>query len=341
MIVITGGGTGGHLVIAKAIKEELVKCGINPLYVGSDRGQDKQWFENDMDFIGKYFLPSKGIVNKRGFQKLFALFQTIRLAFTCKKLFQKHRIRAVFSVGGYSAAPASFAAILGGIPLYIHEQNAVTGKLNALLKPFAKAFFSSYDKHAFTCHYPIREAFFNHQRVRKEFKTIIFLGGSQGASFLNSLACQLAPRLHEKGIKIIHQTGTKEFEAITLFYQNASIPADVFDFSAHMPQKLYQADIAISRAGASTLWELCASALPTLFIPFPYAAANHQFFNAKALVDDGLALIELQRPLETTYILEQLERLPLQSISEKLTHSIQAGGAKIIAEQLLSHTKEN
>ena len=341
MIVITGGGTGGHLVIAKAIKEELCKKGIKPLYIGSQAGQDKQWFEQDHDFAQKYFLESRGVVNKRGFKKLFTLVQIIKLAFTCKALLKQHRIRAVFSVGGYSAAPASFGALLAGIPLYIHEQNAVTGKLNALLKPFAKAFFSSYDLKAIVCDYPIRELFFEHQRIRKEFKTIIFLGGSQGATFINNLAMQLAPLLHQKGIKIIHQTGAKDFSSLLEFYTKASIPADVFDFSTTMPQKIYEADIAISRAGASTLWELCASAIPTLFIPFPHAAANHQFFNAKTLVDKGLALLESQRPMESHYLLERLEKLPLQEISEKLSSTIHAGGAKTIADYLLSHLKES
>lgn len=341
MIVITGGGTGGHLVIAKAVKEELYKRGIKPLYIGSQAGQDKQWFEQDDEFEQKYFLESRGVVNKKGLQKLFTFVKIIKLAFTCKTLFKQHNVKAVFSVGGYSAAPASFGALLAGIPLYIHEQNAITGKLNALLKPFSKAFFSSYDSNGIVCDYPIRELFFQHQRIRQEFKTIIFLGGSQGAAFINNLAMQLAPLLHERGIKIIHQTGTKEFSSILEFYNKASIPADVFDFSTNMPQKIYEADIAISRAGASTLWELCASAIPTLFIPFPHAAANHQFFNAKALVDRGLAKIESQRPMESNYLLNKLDSFSLKVISEKLCDTIHIGGSKTIADHLLNHLKED
>lgn len=340
MIVVTGGGTGGHLVIAKAIKEELSHRGIKPIYIGSQSGQDKQWFEHDNEFEQKYFLESRGVVNKKGIQKLFTFLKIIKLAFTCKALFRQHNIKAVFSVGGYSAAPASFGALLAGIPLYIHEQNAVTGKLNTLLKPFAKAFFSSYDEKAILCDYPIRKLFFDHQRIRKEFKTIIFLGGSQGATFINHLAIQMAPLLHQKGINIIHQTGTKEFSSILEFYTKASIPADVFDFSTKMPEKIYEADIAISRAGASTLWELCASAIPTLFIPFPHAAANHQYFNAKMLVDKGLALLEPQRPMEAIYLLEKLEKISLEQLSENLSATIHYGGAKTIADYLLSHLKE-
>ncbi len=341
MIAITGGGTGGHLVIAKAIKEELIKRGIKPIYIGSESGQDKQWFEHDTEFEKAYFLPSRGVVDKRGLQKLLSLKQTISLAFECKKIFKKHQIQAVFSVGGYSAAPAAFGAVLSKIPLYIHEQNAITGKLNALLKPFSKAFFSSYDTaNAIHTDYPIREAFFEHQRIRKELKSILFLGGSQGASFINQLAIQMAPWLHQQGIHILHQTGSKEFEMVSNFYQTSHIPAHVFAFSNEMPLLLEKADVAISRSGASTLWELCANALPAIFIPFPYAAKNHQFFNAKILADKHLALIEPQNSADAKEICDTLQTMNLEKMSFGLSHMIHKGGAKTIVDYILKALKE-
>lgn len=341
MIAITGGGTGGHLVIAKAIKEALAKKGIPCIYIGSNKGQDRQWFENDTDFKHTYFLKSQGVVNQKGFQKIITLIEIFTLAFTCKALFKKHHVRAVFSVGGYSAAPASIGALLTCKPLYIHEQNAITGKLNALLKPFAKAFFSSYDKKATYVDYPVRDLFFEQRRMRTSLKSIIFLGGSQGASFINALALSLAPFLAQKGIQIIHQTGNKEFESVSHFYASHRIDADVFAFSEIIEQKLSCADIAISRAGASTLWELCAGALPALFIPFPHAAANHQYYNAKTLVDKGLALMYTQESVpEPLVLLEILEHLNIASISEKLHHTISQGGAQTIAEKLFIHLKE-
>ena len=137
MIAITGGGTGGHLVIAKAIKEELNRRGIKPIYIGSTGGQDKAWFEHDEGFEKVYFLQSQGVVNKKGLQKLLSLSNIVRSALSCRTLFKEHNIQAVFSVGGYSAAPASFAALLFKKALFIHEQNAIEGKLNTLLKPFS------------------------------------------------------------------------------------------------------------------------------------------------------------------------------------------------------------
>ncbi|MDD3343968.1 MAG: undecaprenyldiphospho-muramoylpentapeptide beta-N-acetylglucosaminyltransferase [Sulfurospirillaceae bacterium] len=337
MIAITGGGTGGHLVIAKAIKEELNKRGIEPIYIGSTSGQDKVWFENDHGFKQTYFLSSQGVVNKKGLYKIKALWAILSSAFTCKAIFKQHQIRYVFSVGGYSAAPASIGALLFRIPLFIHEQNAVMGKLNALLKPFTKSFFSSYHQNATYTNYPIQDAFFTTSRIRNELKTIIFLGGSQGATFINKLAMDMAPQLSQRGISIIHQTGTKEFEAIQTFYREHQIHADVFAFSKEMPEKLIRADFAICRSGASTLWELCAARLPAFFIPFPYAAGNHQFFNAQALVDKGLGLLGEQSSINATHVLEAIDAANITLISTQLAQSIHSGGAKEIVDTILKN----
>lgn len=339
MIAITGGGTGGHLVIARAIKEELNTRGLKPIYIGSTAGQDKTWFEKDTGFAQTYFLESRGVVNKKGIHKILALFAIIRSAFTCKALFKKHQVKYVFSVGGYSAAPASFGALLYGIPLYIHEQNAIQGKLNSLLRPFCKAFFSSYDTKAIMTSYPVSEAFFQIKKEQKELKTIIFLGGSQGATFINQLALKMAKLLQQEGIAIIHQTGKKEFEQIKQFYEDEGIHADVFDFSNKIPEKLAQADFAISRSGASTLWELCASNVPTLFIPYPHAAANHQYFNAKVLSDQEAALILPQEDIDPTALLAQIKNINLFNISKKLSQMIHEGGAKEIVDYILQPKK--
>ena len=141
MIAITGGGTGGHLIVAKRLKEELSSRGVRVIFIGSNSGQDRLWFENDTDFQKSYFLDSRGVVNKRGVKKFLALKDILSLSLKCRNIFKQHSIKAVFCVGGYSAAPAAFAAIFTRTSLFIHEQNAVEGKLNKILKPFSKGFF--------------------------------------------------------------------------------------------------------------------------------------------------------------------------------------------------------
>jgi len=330
-IAITGGGTGGHLKIAKVIKEELNYRGINLIYIGSTSGADKDWFEEDTGFSYKYFLPSSGVVNKKGFGKINSLLHIIKLSFQTKKLLKKHNIKAVFSVGGYSSAPASIAAVLNFTPLFIHEQNAHIGSLNKLLKPFSKRFFNTF---LYNDPYPVESVFFECARIRDKLKTIIFLGGSQGAVAINNLALNLAPKLKEKNINIIHQTGKKDFERVKKFYEENQIQADVFDFYPKLHEKIAKADFAISRAGASTLFELAANQIPTLFIPYPYAAGDHQYFNAKFIADKNAGFVMRENEINDN-IMELILNSNLEEISHNLHKLNQKNGAKKIVDEML------
>ncbi len=323
-ILITGGGTGGHLAIAKSINEALLFLGATTYYIGSSFGQDREWFGQEEGFSQKWFFASKGVVDKRGLGRLRSLAQIARLSVQAKNIIQEYKIDAVFSVGGYSAAPASFAALLTSTPLFLHEQNARLGRLNKLLTPFAKRLFTSfappYDP------YPVAQEFFATRRIRTAIKTIIFLGGSQGAKQINDIAIQNAPLLASQDISIIHQTGKSDYKRVKEAYRKMGIKADIFPFTKELAQKMAQADFAVSRAGASTLWELCANALPALFVPYPYAAANHQYHNAKFLVDKGAAL------LHPTHNLKNILSFDIEPMSRTLTTLIEPQGARYIAQ---------
>ncbi len=335
MIALTGGGTGGHLSIIRALKNALNNKGVKPIYIGSNKGQDKNWFEDENGFSQKYFLDSQGVVNKKGFQKLSALAQILKSSSTCRRIFKNNGVKNLISVGGYSAAPASFATIGNNVNLYIHEQNAAIGRLNKILKPFAKEFFSSYDKKSRVKDYPIDLSFFNKRKEITKLQTIIFLGGSQGARAINELAMYLAPQLQKNSIQIIHQTGKNEFTKIDNFYKKNNIKVDVFDFSLNLIDKISRADFAISRSGASTLWELCALGIPTLFIPYPHAANDHQYYNAKTLSDKGIALLKRESEIDTKNILKEIESLDLKSISSRLKNEIKQEGAIKIIESII------
>lgn len=338
-IAITGGGTGGHLNIAKCLLEAALKLNLECIYIGSESGQDKKWFENEGRFKQKYFLASSGVVDKKGFAKIKSLFSIFALSFKARQILKKEEVKAVFSVGGYSAAAASFGAILSQKALFIHEQNSKSGSLNSVLKPFAKGFYSAFNKE-FTP-YPVNDKFFNEARIRTKFQTLIFLGGSQGANFINELALKLAPKLAQKGINIIHQCGEKDLQKCLEFYDKSGIKADCFAFSDNLEQKMKKADIALSRSGASTLFELCANALPAVFIPYPYAAKNHQYFNAKFLLDKALCQIFTQNELKygEEQLLHSLFALNVEQISSKLQNLVQKDGAKILLEKALSKIK--
>ena len=330
-IVMTGGGTGGHLTIIKAVKEELLNEEL--VYIGSTKGQDQAWFGDDPQFKTTHFLPTQGVVNQGFLGKFKSAFMMIKATMRAKKILKEAEAKVVFCVGGFSAAPTSFAAKLLGIPLVIHEQNAAIGSLNRLLRSSAKAFISSYAEQSPIKAYPIKKEFFEKSRIREEIKTVIFLGGSQGAKAINELALKLAPTLKEKKIKIIHQAGERNIEEVEKAYQEIGVEAEVFGFTTELSNYMEQADFAIARSGASTLWELSAMACPTLYIPYPYAAGDHQFYNAKFLVDQDVAWIMRESELDENKVIALLDE-NMREKSEKLQALIEKDGALQIAEML-------
>ena len=432
-LLITGGGTGGHLAIAQALGEELARRKGQRdslgevVYVGSVNGQDKQWFEIDSPlgdsflqspscaslrcmyntphshseeiaksntanarildcaknensdiasakatdshknplFSATYFLPTSGVVNKRGIAKILSLLHHLKSLKTIYHIFAKHNVKAVISVGGFSAAPASIGAIVFGKPLFIHEQNAIKGRLNALLSPFAKRVFSSFDKNRVP--YPIKSQAREKARVRTEIKTIAFIGGSQGARTINHLAISLAPTLLSLGFRIIHQCGQNELESTKAKYAEIGISIDaqkdagnkadkieIFGFSTDILSFLASADICIGRAGASSVWENATLGLPMIYVPYPYAASNHQVHNAEFFASKGLGLMlvesknasQKQAQIEAMKdrILEYIASFgsgenSLESISKSLISLAKHDGAKLIVDEILELAK--
>jgi len=291
-LCITGGGTGGHLMIAQALVEAAVIEGYEAIFIGSTHGQDRKYFESHSSFSHVYFLETTGVVNQKGLGKLKALLKIFKAFLASRKILKKHKIEATYSVGGFSAAPASFASLSRFIPLCIHEQNAVEGRLNSLLKPYAKRFISAYDKNSPIQGYPVKEVFYKNARERDVLNTIIFLGGSHGAKAINDLALLVAHKLNKLGIKIIHQAGEADYERVKQEYKELGVEVELYGFTKDLESLITRADLAISRAGASTLWELTANGLPALYIPYPYAAGDHQFHNAAFIVENSLGWCE-------------------------------------------------
>jgi UDP-N-acetylglucosamine--N-acetylmuramyl-(pentapeptide) pyrophosphoryl-undecaprenol N-acetylglucosamine transferase len=332
-LAFTGGGTGGHLAIVRAVIKELDSERL--IYIGSTKGQDRDWFENEDRFSSKYFLETSGVMDKKGvLGKLSSLTNILNRVKEAREILKKEDVKVLFSVGGFSAAPASIAAITLGIPLVIHEQNAYTGTLNRVLKPFAKAFISSYEENPVTKSYPVDSIFFELSRVRREVKSILISGGSQGSVALNRFALEVAPKLDKMGIKIYHQAGVKSLAEVKEEYKKLGIDAKVFGFTKEMPQIVAKADFAVSRAGASTLWEMVANGLPALFVPYPYAANDHQYYNAKFLVDRGVGCLVREDKLNQEIFFQALKDCNIEEVSSKLIKTLSPNGAKEIANYL-------
>jgi UDP-N-acetylglucosamine--N-acetylmuramyl-(pentapeptide) pyrophosphoryl-undecaprenol N-acetylglucosamine transferase len=339
-VVVTGGGTGGHLKVADAFIEEFHNRGISVIFIGSSNGQDKAWFENDRRLKKAIFLDTRGVVNKSSFGKVLSLLNIFSKTLYCLNIYSKFNVKTVVSVGGFSAAAATFASILKFCcKLYIHEQNSKMGKLNEITSKFATEVFSSFDENSLVRDYPVAKEFFNSARVRDKIKTIAFFGGSQGAICINDFALKVAPRLNEMGIKIIHQTGKNDFERVNAEYKKLNIRADVFDFTKDIPSKMASADFAVSRAGASTLWELCANSLPTFFIPYKHAAGDHQYYNAKVLFDKGLCFLKREEELNEEDFFKAVNS-DIHKISIELISSINPNAISLIINIILENNKK-
>jgi len=317
-LCITGGGTGGHLMIAESLSEAAVADGHEVIFIGSTSGQDRKYFEEHSNFSHVYFLETTGVVNQKGSAKVKALYRVFKAVLQARKILKKHKIQATYSVGGFSAAPASFATLSLFIPLFIHEQNSVEGRLNSLLKRYAKSFVSAYDENSPIQGYPVKEIFYKNARVRDELQTIIFLGGSHGAKAINDLALHVAHKLQKMQITVIHQAGEADYERVKEEYEKMGVAVELYAFTKNLAKLITRADLAVSRAGASTLWELTANGCPAFFIPYPYAAGDHQYYNAQFLVKDNLAWCERESENLKPKLIKVLKNPQLKEKSEKL-----------------------
>lgn len=341
IIAITGGGTGGHLSIAKALAIECKKRGFITIYIGSTSGQDRIWFENSPIFSEKYFLDSTGVVNKRGFGLVKSVWLQLRAIIKSRKILKKHKVNCVISVGGFSAGGGSMAAILCRIPLFIHEQNSVFGTLNKILSPFARAIFGSFAmsaKNFIQTAYPIDEIYHQNARIRQKVECILFLGGSQGAVAINDFALKVAPDLSKRNIKIIHQCGKRDLPRLQEAYKDYG-NVILFDFSTELFLWIQKADFCVTRAGASSLWEMCANYLPCYFVPYPYAAKNHQYHNAMFLKKRNLCEVVEQRDLDKEAFLAYLDSTNIAEMSGNLARLGYQNGSKEIMDLVIKELK--
>ncbi len=333
-IAVTGGGTGGHLSIGKVFIDYLHSIGYQVIYIGSTAGADKKWFESYDNITRAYFLETTTVVDRNIFGKMKALLNIFRQTIKAVQILKIHNISKVISVGGFSASAGSFGAIIARKQLFLHEQNSVMGRLNKVCKPFATEVFGSYDNATYKVDYPVDERYFKLQRVRTQIRHIIFLGGSQGSVAINDFAVRLAPSLHKKGITISHQTGEKHISKVRQQYEKLGLKVDSFGFTDKLFDKLRKSDIAVCRAGAGTVWELCAMGLPAVFVPYPYAASDHQRYNAKFLKELSLCDIVDEKELKPQIVIEFIENFK-QDQSLRMIQQISQHGIKNMTKRIL------
>lgn len=313
-LLIAASGTGGHLFPAVAVASKLKEVTIEWMGV-PDRLETK--------LVPKEY--PLHLITLRGFQgkSVFANLKTagllIRSIFAARKILKQGKFTGVFSTGGYIAAPAILAARSLGLPVVLHESNALPGKVTRLLSPFctrvALGFNSTtlYLKNAATVYLgtPVREQFLQHQRldlpIPPDLPVIVVAGGSQGAVALNNLVRDCAPHWLAAGAFVVHLTGDRDPDSQALQHEHyLALP-----FCDNMAGLLQRATLIVSRSGAATLNELMACRVPAILIPYPFAAEDHQFVNANCLAVNGAALVFRQEKLTaaqlTTEVLQLLQ----------------------------------
>ncbi len=304
-LLLTGGGTGGHLFPAIASAQKLVDLvpGSEVLFVGTKRKMDKTSLENysfETKSIHCYGLKGKSIP-----ELIKALLVLPISCLEAALIILRFRPDVVLGVGGYVTGPVVFMARMLGKKTMIHEQNSIPGlanrKLGRLVEkvclslPDSGSLFPK-DKTSFTGN-PVRKEIVlqaeKHKDESEDF-VIAILGGSQGAHAVNMLVvdalCSNEMRVN-KSLKVIHQTGAKDSEVVKEKYDEADIRAKVAPFFTDMAEIYEQADLVISRAGATTLSELAVMGKPAILFPYPTAADNHQEKNAEYYVQGGGAIM--------------------------------------------------
>jgi UDP-N-acetylglucosamine--N-acetylmuramyl-(pentapeptide) pyrophosphoryl-undecaprenol N-acetylglucosamine transferase len=296
-LLIAGGGTGGHVFPALAIAREWLSRGTarEVVLVGTQRGIE-------MKLVPQAGLPLEtlrvaGLKGKGGATLLKNLTMLVPAMLDARRVLTKHKPIAAFGVGGYAAGPMLLATWLARVPNIIFEPNAEPGFTNKLLARISARIATGYEvsaqswgKKAIVTGCPVRPEFFAilPRKLEKPFRLLI-TGGSQGAlpinrAFLDSMD-RLAPRKNE--LRIVHQTGERDYDAVRTAYARREILAEVVPFLTNMSERFAWADVIVCRAGAITAAEVAAAGRAAIFIPFGRATDGHQLRNAQEMSQAG------------------------------------------------------
>ncbi len=319
-VLLTTGGTAGHIFPALAVAEVLKAeyPAVQVLFMGSEYGPEKELVSQaGIEFYG---LEVRGVIG-RGVKALgagFAMFGALREARRKVLAFQPD---VAIGFGGYAAFAPLLAAKLCGVPTALHEQNAVAGVSNKMLgKLVDKVFLSmplaqekafSAQKTVLTGN-PVRAAVADIGSQEHVFtgKKLLVVGGSQGAKALNDIVLEHIVQLQEQGIEVLHQTGKKDFIRVREAYEKLGIATEnVQAFVDDMAKAYAWADVVLCRSGASTVAELAAAGRGAVFVPFPYATHDHQTANARLLADFGAAKMYAEQHMRSENMMKEIVRL--------------------------------
>ena len=325
--VLAAGGTGGHLMPAHAVAEELMARGHHVALVTDERGAK---IPGIFERAQTHILPAGRLSGgPAGWIKGFR--STMAGRDMARRLYDMFQPSAVVGFGGYPALPALLAAFKDGIPTIVHDQNAVLGRVNRLVAGKVNAIATAYPevmklapRHRAKVHLignPVREAVLE---LRDEpFPTfteesvfrILVTGGSQGATILSSVVPQglgLLPLSLRRRLQVTQQCRPEDIEAVRAQYAEMEIPADLMTYIEDMPTKLGWSHLVIARAGASTIAELTVAGRPAILIPLPGAMDDHQTYNAREMSKSGGARTIAQKDFTPVELAKQMQKMAME-----------------------------
>jgi UDP-N-acetylglucosamine--N-acetylmuramyl-(pentapeptide) pyrophosphoryl-undecaprenol N-acetylglucosamine transferase len=321
-VIIAGGGTGGHLFPGIAVGNEFRNRSQRTHILFVTAGKELETRILEKDGFMQESLTVKGIKGKGVKETLMALLKLPMSLFQSMGIIRRVSPDIILGVGGYSSGPLCLAGRLMGIPVVIHEQNSYPGITNRLLSRVADRVFISFEesrKHFSSGRIvltgnPVRDVFKGGAKplaTDKDTLTIFVTGGSQGAVAVNTLFMDALNIMKDKGImpEVIHHTGHLDYERVKNEYGRRGLNGLITPFIDDMRDAYERADIFIGRAGAGTIFELAAMGRPSILIPLPGSANNHQESNAMALVRAGGAVMMPQHELDGKKLAEKLMEL--------------------------------
>jgi UDP-N-acetylglucosamine--N-acetylmuramyl-(pentapeptide) pyrophosphoryl-undecaprenol N-acetylglucosamine transferase len=325
LIVLAAGGTGGHVMPAQALAVELKRRGRAVAVMTDARGERFRAGFGDVPFV---VLPAGTFAGRGPMAKVKAGLDIIRGTLKARRLLKSWGATAVVGFGGYPSLPPMIAALTRGVPTCLHEQNAVMGRVNRLIAPRLGALAISFAATRGLGPRDRGRAVFTGNPVRPEIVAVtaipyappaengivrlLVLGGSLGAKVMSEVvptALSLLPLALKSRLQVTQQTREDETAAVTDLYAREGIAAELAPFFADVPERLSWAHLVIARAGASTVAELAAAGRPSILVPLPIAADDHQTVNAAALVDAGAAWAVPQSEFTPAELAKRLQKL--------------------------------
>jgi UDP-N-acetylglucosamine--N-acetylmuramyl-(pentapeptide) pyrophosphoryl-undecaprenol N-acetylglucosamine transferase len=360
--ILAGGGTGGHVIPALAIADELRShYGADVAFIGTDRGIETRLVPKAG--FALHLIEVGGLKNVSFATRMKTLLALPMAVVRSWQILQAFKPDVVIGVGGYASGPAMLAASLSSIPTIAFEPNFVPGLANRAVAPLvttAVVHFEEtgeYFRRYVVTGVPVRHAFFelparpSFERTPSERPTLLVFGGSQGAAAINKAVIEALPELAARvpGLHIIHQTGERDYNPAQAAYLRAPLSAEVSAFIDDMPHAFARAEVILCRSGASTVAEITAAGKPAIFVPFPRAADDHQLRNARALAAKGAALLVPEAELTRERLVEAVAgllndasaRQRMGAAAHAMSHANAAGTIASIAARLAGATLQS